>query len=242
MTSAIPYDEIDALLLDAGNTLISMDTEWIRSELGECGVRATAQQIERAEAAARPEVSGRIAGGTSTEGIDNFTFYVGAMLRGLREAIGDFDVEDACAQIVPALRAHGTGRLWSRVLPGIPEALGALRSGGVELVVCSNSDGTAQATLNQLGLLPLLDGVIDSHVVGFEKPHAGIFEAALGLTGASQERALHVGDIYAADVVGARGAGIHVVLLDPFDDWDGVDCERAPDVPTLARRILEARG
>jgi hypothetical protein len=54
--------------------------------------------------------------------------------------------------------------------------------------------------------------------------------------------ALHVGDLHAVDVVGATGAGIHPVLLDPYADWPDMGCATAPDVGTLAARIASARG
>ena len=58
--------------------------------------------------------------------------------------------------------------------------------------------------------------------------------------GVRPERTLHVGDLYAVDVVGARRAGLHALLLDPFDDWsDDVDCPRSPDVLALARGLLD---
>jgi hypothetical protein len=41
-------------------------------------------------------------------------------------------------------------------------------------------------------------------------------------------------------VLGARAAGLHAVLLDPYGDWDGVDCFRAADLPSLARALLRA--
>jgi len=39
----------------------------------------------------------------------------------------------------------------------------------------------------------------------------------------------------------ARAAGLHAVLLDPFDDWSEADCERARDVAEVSRRILASR-
>ncbi|HYB13474.1 MAG TPA: HAD-IA family hydrolase, partial [Myxococcota bacterium] len=83
--------------------------------------------------------------------------------------------------------------------------------------------------------------VVDSHLVGSEKPDRAIFEHALRLSQSRPERTLHVGDLYHADVVGARRAGLHAVLLDPYGDWEDFDCERARDVPELARRILASR-
>ena len=61
--------------------------------------------------------------------------------------------------------------------------------------------------------------VIDSALVGYEKPDPRIFAAALERTGADPDRTLHIGDLYHADVVGARTAGIHALLLDPYGDW-----------------------
>jgi FMN phosphatase YigB (HAD superfamily) len=92
------------------------------------------------------------------------------------------------------------------------------------------------------GLHALLDEIVDSHLVGFEKPDPRIFAHALERSGAQPETTLHVGDLYAADVVGARAAGVHALLLDPHDDWPPVDCARLPNVPALARAIRAARA
>ncbi len=75
-----------------------------------------------------------------------------------------------------------------------------------------------------------------------EKPDPGIFQHALSRCRHAPARALHVGDLYAIDVVGARRAGLHAVLVDPHDDWRDVDCIRFPDVPALAKAILSARA
>jgi HAD superfamily hydrolase (TIGR01509 family) len=123
----------------------------------------------------------------------------------------------------------------------VPEGLAAFRALGLRLVVVSNSDGTAERGLAAAGLRPYFEAVMDSAVVGYEKPDPRIFEHALAAIGGAPERAAHVGDLYHADVTGARAAGVHAVLLDPFDDWQAVDCERARDLPDLAARIAEAR-
>ena len=54
------------------------------------------------------------------------------------------------------------------------------------------------------------------------------------------ERTLHVGDMYDADVTGAQAAGIHAVLLDPYDDWQDVACTRLPDLTHLQQVICSA--
>lgn len=65
------------------------------------------------------------------------------------------------------------------------------------------------------GWMPFLAAVVVSQRVGVIKPHPSIFraaEAALGLA-ARPEAILHVGDDWAADVIGARGAGWRVAYL-----------------------------
>jgi len=106
----------------------------------------------------------------------------------------------------------------------------------------SNSNGTVEEGLTALGLRALLDGVIDSAVVGVEKPDPGIFRHALELAGARPERVVHVGDLHAVDVLGARAAGLHAVLLDPYGDWDDVDCARTADLPALVQALLGDGG
>jgi len=61
-----------------------------------------------------------------------------------------------------------------------------------------------------------LTAVVVSQRVGVIKPHPGIFraaEAALGLSNGDSERILHVGDDWAADVVGGKAAGWRVAYL-----------------------------
>jgi len=128
------------------------------------------------------------------------------------------------SQLVPRIRFPGRSlELWSAVLPGVPEALARLRAAGYRLVVVSNADGTVEEGLTRAGLRPYLHAVVDSHLVGFEKPDPRIFDHALSLFGSDPTRTLHVGDMYAADVVGARAAGLHALLLDPHGDWGEVD-------------------
>jgi FMN phosphatase YigB (HAD superfamily) len=51
------------------------------------------------------------------------------------------------------------------------------------------------------------------------------------------QEALYVGDIYEVDIVGAKSVGMQAILVDPFSDWDDVDCERVPDLLALAERM-----
>jgi HAD superfamily hydrolase (TIGR01509 family) len=240
----IPWDRIDTLFLDAGNTLVSIDFPWVAELLAARGIEIEPEALARAEAAARPELSHWLGGQRSTETPDTFRFYVRNVLRRIEAAAdgGPAALDALAEELLPILRARGAAdRLWRHVLPGVPEGLAALRALGLRLFVVSNSDGTAERGLAAAGLRPWLDAVLDSAIVGYEKPDPRIFEHALAAAGSAPDRTAHVGDLYHADVTGARAAGVHPVLLDPFDDWQGVDCERARDLPDLAARIAAAK-
>jgi putative hydrolase of the HAD superfamily len=47
-----------------------------------------------------------------------------------------------------------------------------------------------------------------------EKPDSHIFNYTLAAVGVSAAEAVHVGDTYEADIVGARNVGIRPILLD----------------------------
>jgi HAD superfamily hydrolase (TIGR01509 family) len=242
----IPYAQIDTVFLDVGNTLISIDFDWVAAELAARGHVCGPEALRRAEAAARPGYSHRLFVERILEGSDLFRMYLQAMLEQLdvTAALPPGDLAALITELRTVLRPDGrASSLWKLVMPRVPAALGRLRDLGLQLVVVSNSDGTVERSLITAGLRPYLSAVVDSAIAGYEKPDPRIFTHALEISGSRPERTLHVGDIYHADVVGARGAGIHAVMLDPFDDWTTVnDCERVPDVWAVADRLAGARA
>ena len=232
----IPWTELDTIFFDAGNTFLSMDFDRVAAVASKLGLDCSARQLERAEASARPALSAALAERRTTEGDDAFRFYLGAILERLPASCrGGFDSGDAASALADRLFSPGRNdRLWNRRLPGSREALERIRARGYRMVVVSNSDGTMRETVSNIGYSGLFDGLVDSTAVGFEKPDPRIFEVALELAGARPERTVHVGDLYAADVVGARAAGVHAVLLDPWGDWPDVDCPKVADLDELA--------
>jgi putative hydrolase of the HAD superfamily len=100
------------------------------------------------------------------------------------------------------------------VFPDVRPALAALRQRGLVLGVVSNWAWQLPELLDDLGIGQQLDFVAASARIGYDKPHPGIFEWALGQSGLPPASILHVGDHLDADVQGARGAGIDAVLID----------------------------
>jgi putative hydrolase of the HAD superfamily len=137
---------------------------------------------------------------------------------------------------------HRRASLYSHVPPGTRETLARLREAGFLVAAVSNSDGTAATLLERAGLGDALEFVIDSGLVGVEKPDPRIFRIALERAGATPARACYLGDIYAIDVIGARDAGIEPVLLDPLGQYGHLDCATIPQVsalPELVAHLLD---
>jgi FMN phosphatase YigB (HAD superfamily) len=239
----IPYAHIDTVFLDVGNTLISIDFDWVASELTARGVPADAEAVRRAEAAARPEYSRRLFVEGVEPGTDLFRAYLVSIVERLPARPGSAEAfETLVADLRRILRPDGRASvLWRSVMTRVPDAMARLQAIGLTLVVVSNSDGTVEQSLAEAGLRPYLSGVVDSALAGFEKPDPRIFTRALEIAGADAARTLHVGDLYHADVGGARAAGVHALLLDPYGDWPDVDCERAEDLWDVASRLASAR-
>ena len=90
------------------------------------------------------------------------------------------------------------------------------RGEGFKLAIVSNWDTPLEPLTERLGIANYFDAIVASHDmrVRSEKPDSHIFNCALAAVGVSAEEAVHVGDTYAADIVGARGVGIRPILLD----------------------------
>ena len=107
-------------------------------------------------------------------------------------------------------------------LPGARNTLRQLRNAGVKLgLVCDTGltpGRVVRKHLDRLGLLELLDSLAFSDEVGVPKPDPRIFRAALEPLGVEPGRAVHVGDLRAQDVAGARRLGMSTVRLRAHHD------------------------
>lgn len=95
-----------------------------------------------------------------------------------------------------------------------PDTLPALRlveETGRRSVILSNNVPELPKIVDALGLSEVVDEVVTSALIGYEKPHPRAFEVALGTT--PPELACMVGDNPVADVQGARAVGMHAVLV-----------------------------
>jgi putative hydrolase of the HAD superfamily len=88
--------------------------------------------------------------------------------------------------------------------------------------------------LGRLDLARRFDTILDSAVVGVEKPHPEIFQLALARARVESSEALFVGDTNATDMGGAELAGLRGVLIDRVGAYPHVECPRITSLPDLA--------
>lgn len=113
----------------------------------------------------------------------------------------------------------GKAERW-RAYDDVAPALGRLRARGISTGVISNWDGRLQGLLTRMGLAEQLDTIVSSSDVGVRKPDPRIFELACERLGVAAEEAAHVGDHHYSDILGARAAGMHAVLVDRHGKGD----------------------
>lgn len=116
------------------------------------------------------------------------------------------------------------------VEPSTFELLTSLQEAGYRLGVISNRDNPFTEELDRIGLGTYFDWAFSGGEAGSKKPEAGIFHYTLTRAGFRPEETMYVGDNYFADVVGARNAGLHPVLLDIGGIFDQPGC---PSIKSL---------
>jgi len=155
----------------------------------------------------------------------------------LEKLDGDLALDDVSSRALPRLRdAFARPEAW-RVYPVVSGVIERLRSDGACVAVVSNWDSRLPALLRALALDGLLDAVVVSALEGREKPDPGLFRIALERLGGEPHDAIHVGDVPALDVEGARAAGIRGILVDRARRYPA-DADVIPDLsplPAIAR-------
>lgn len=201
-------DTVDAVLLDAGGVLVLPDPARMRSMLAPLGAHpddetcrlahyAGMREVDRLRTPDWPRVDRVVA---RTAGVP----------------------EGRIAEALPSIERIYLAEDWVPAL-GAAEALRALEAAGLQLAIVSNASGRMEQLLLEHRICGLegdamakVAVVIDSHVVGVEKPDPRIFSYALTALDVPPERCVFVGDSVHFDVDGARNAGIRPMHLDPF--------------------------
>jgi len=198
------FKHIKAILFDVGQTFLYPDFPFLKKMLAEYGVATDLATLNKGAATAREKIF-RYRDVERWQ--EYFTFWM--QFAGAPE--------QKIPEILPRIfERHKREHLWSWLDPAAPEVFAELKKRGYLLGVISNSDGSIAGSMKKFGLSRFFNCIIDSHVVGVEKPEARIFQIALAQIGLPAAKCVYIGDNYDRDVIGARHAGLTPILLDPF--------------------------
>jgi FMN phosphatase YigB (HAD superfamily) len=228
------FSSIELVCLDAGNTVIYLDHARLAHLASTAavaeGVLLTKEGLIAAEGRAKVRAEqGRLVQasvrGHAQKVVTSWASMVATIL-----AEGGMPEAQASESVNALWPHHVEHNLWSLVPADLPSALAALKNSGRKLALVSNSEGMLERLFRELQLFHHFDVFLDSGILGIEKPDPRIFEIACERSGVGKANALHLGDVYATDVVGARAYGMRCALIDPFEHYQG----RHADVPRVA--------
>jgi putative hydrolase of the HAD superfamily len=129
------------------------------------------------------------------------------------------------------------GEIPLELYPDVDPTLTRLKKDGYVMGLVSNAPADTGRVVEALGLSKYLDSVVISGAVGYSKPNPEIFRIALKEVDAAPGEAVHVGDLYEADIVGARNAGIAGLLIDRDSKSHGLDCPCLSDLEEVYKYL-----
>lgn len=103
-----------------------------------------------------------------------------------------------------------------RAFDDVKPALARIRHEGIKTAVISNADRDVTIICVHFDFAILMDLIVTSALVGWEKPDPRTFQAAYETLEVEPSRALHIGDQPKSDVAGALAVGMQAALIDRY--------------------------
>jgi REG-2-like HAD superfamily hydrolase len=222
---------IDAVFFDVGNTLFMPypSLEAIcREVMARFGYEATDEELRRGISAADRYYEFRYWSDDSfwANEVDASEMW-SELYASMLEEIG---IDGDRMLIGRAIYDHfGDGDRW-RTYPDVVPVFERLKAEGYRLALVSNWDSRLARLCFDMGLDLYLDAILSSASIGLIKPDPHIFEVACARLDVKPSRAVHVGDHYYADVLGARSVGINPVMIDRFHGGHPADVPLIEDL------------
>jgi len=221
-------DQLKTIFFDVGNTLLFPDRKHILAPLEKLGHSPSLEQWHAIERATKRTFDRVMQQGDPADLNFWFSFF-DRLLDDL--AVRDTQLRDA---LVESIRQSAN---WCVIRTGTRELLQRL-GGRYPLAVISNADGKIEDVLKRCEIADCFASITDSGLVGYEKPHPAIFQAALKAMQAKAEDSLYVGDVYSVDYLGATGVGMQGILMDVSGAYRGVDADRVESLEELVQRLV----
>ncbi len=232
--STRPPFRVKTIFFDSAGTLVDVppySTIWHRI-MQTLGLGFALNAVEKAVAQADSSYGQRYYSYHGRTG-DYWEAYLGLILTRLR--VKGYEQSAIIEEIVRRFQEHP----WSSPYPETRAILDSLKRRGFALGVISNATDEVAWRLDCVGLGEYFDAITCSQEARAEKPDSRIFRLALGRMGCEPGQAVHVGDSYETDVVGARKAGIQPILVDRLNKARRLDCPRIASLMGLNKLVQD---
>lgn len=140
--------------------------------------------------------------------------------------------------------ADFAARRWAamRLFPGVVEALGRLRAGGVSLALVTNGDQSQQRRkIERYDLAPYFEVIVIEGEFGAGKPEEIVYRHALERLGVAASEAWMVGDNFEWDVAAPQRLGLRGIWIDREGAGLPAGCVRPHRVIREFRELAEPR-
>jgi len=201
-------ESIKAIFFDLGDTLVSTDPPFmhrIAQAIREAGLEISNKEfeIEYTKADYKLFLKHKDKGGITPR--EYREWFLPILYESL--LLGQ-EVDEFRRNVRDALSKMEFGRV---ALPGALELLDYLKAKGYMLAIISNNDGRTEEKCDEVSIREYFDIILDSTNLDLIKPDSRIFAHALNELGLSSREAIHIGDMYGADVMGGMNAGLDVI-------------------------------
>jgi putative hydrolase of the HAD superfamily len=221
------------LIFDAGGVLVFPNFDFLAQIANRVGIATSPQEIAEQHAKLFRAFDEHVVQHHQFPAIDYFP----DLFKRVTDSVDK--VQSALERI---LEAQKDQHLWATTQPWVGEALRKLKRQGYQMAVISNSEGTVEQILEEVDLRDNFEIVIDSFVVGVEKPDPRIFEIALERLEWDHTDTIYIGDIFYIDIWGANRAGLGAIHLDKMGLYDGWEGERIPSLRELPEWLTHLNG
>lgn len=211
------FKPIQTLFFDLGSTLIYFDGEWPGALVAanrQLGVALQESGLRLDLPVFLEEFQRRMNAYFVQRDSEFLEYTTEFILKSLLAESGCPDISPEVVQRALARMYAVTQANWHREEDTLA-TLTALQRAGYRLGLISNASDAADvhALIDKAGIRAFFQSIVISAEVGYRKPAARIFEAALRETGSTPAGSLMVGDMLQADVVGAHNLGMRAVWI-----------------------------
>jgi putative hydrolase of the HAD superfamily len=214
-------EEIDALLFDAGGTLIDLKPskdEVFKKALDQHGFHVRLDEVAKAISDADRETDEAL---SKLDGANEDPFwrmFDKHVLRGLGYE-GD---HEALSKTISAEFDANTNKVENWIaFPDARPLIEDLIDRKFKLGLISNATELLRRVMDNLDLTRYFETIVISAEVSVRKPDPRIFEIAVKNLQTPPNRAIYIGDKLAVDIQGASRAGLNTILLDRTGTYSG---------------------